>query len=524
MEINGVYNLMSKQNLFFECDCWQSNGQSFEARVLCNEQYTNPQNLLNYIEQYNCRKKLDEDGLFLAVVYYKGQLYFFADSTTSQWVLYYTKIGDKVYYSTSLKKLLKSSGIKRYMDLIAAKGFLKNGIVLGNQTLVEGVKKLDAGEIIILKNGKIKSKHIRYSITSSKKCSDLIGTLRQSVNRYANNIENVYMPLSGGYDSNLILDTLEKSNHTIDAFTVGGEIGKNEIQSVKNNIKTYKNITHHTCLANQTLFTKLAEIVWRLDGYVYERGVFLQYLLADLVSKNNGKTFICGECSDEHQHLLYKKEAKRVLHKKTFSPLETVNWMLQPYSQGNFIVMKKSSLMLNSFGIKSCYPFATKKFTDVAATFGKENLDGKQLYIKLLKKELPKDLYDGLIHAGGATSIEAIICQKDIDELHKIVAENDLINKIKNDTPDCYTPLWADFYELFLSEKGKTSIRLMKGYVKYTVKSILTKLNLYHNRIDRLDDSLETDIKAYYLMLFSDLFLSDKVNYDFDSSNINKSI
>lgn len=514
MEISGVYDLTSGQNQFIDCDCSILEDNSCSARILCNAGYTKPQNIIKYITE---NSKLDEDGLFLAVILYNGALYIFSDSSTSQWVLYYTLAKNKFFYSTSLKKLLTLSGIRREFDLTAAKGFLKNGIVLGNHTLVNNVYKLNVCETIIVKKSKITSKQTKYTKPKKHTKQELISALRDSILKFAKGKKNIFMPLSGGFDSNMVLNTL-KDSYTIDAFTVGGESGKNEIPIVEKNIKSYKNVTHHTCLADSSLFSKLPEIIWRLDGYVYERGIFLQYMLADLVSKNGGKHLICGECSDEHQCLLYRQEYKHYLHNKV-SPVQTLDWMLQPYSWGNFVVLKKSALMLNSFGILGCYPFATKKFTDVAAGLGKKNLDKKLLYISLLENELPKELYDGLFHAGGSTSIETIISEVDKTNITQAVANSELIKKIYA-SQDCYKSFWSDFAELYLSEKGKNTPSVFKGYLKYVTKKILSTLNLYNHTFEPYDDSLENNIKAYYLLLFGELFLSGKYDENFGKETI----
>lgn len=506
MEISGIYDLSSEKNQFIDCDCFVLEDTTCSARILCNTEYTKPQKIIKYITE---KSEIDEDGLFLAVILYKGALYIFSDSSTSQWVLYYTLTDNKFFYSTSLKKLLILSGIKREFDITAAKGFLKNGIVLGNHTLINNVYKLDVCETIYCGKGKIRSKHTKYAKPMKHSEQELISTIKDSILKFAKGKQKISMPLSGGFDSNLVLNSL-KDLYRIDAFTVGGKVGKNEIPLVERNIKPYKNVVHHTHLADTSLFSKLPEIIWRLDGYVYERGIFLQYLLANMVSKSGIKSLICGECSDEHQCLLYQKEYKHYLHNKV-SPLQTLDWMLQPYSWGNLIVLKKSALMLNSFGILGCYPFATKRFTDVAASVGKKNLDKKQLYISLLKSELPKELYDGLFHAGGSTSIESIVSESDKVNIAQAIANSKLIKRITA-TQDCYKSFWNDFAELYLAEKGGDTLRVFKGYLKYVTKKILSLLNLYNNKSEPYDDSLENNIKAYYLLLFGELFLSG--NYD----------
>lgn len=506
MEINGFYDLKTKQNTFLICDCWKYDGDAYSARILCNEHYTNPVALVDYITKDGAHRKISEDGLFMAVVCYKDRLYIFADAATSQWVMYYTITGDKLFYSSSLKSLLKESGIHREMDLSAAKGFLKSGIVMGSSTLVSGVNKLDVGEMLIVKNGSVKSKRIKYISSICRSDADLLTALKDSIERYTSQDQKVFMPLSAGYDSNMILNTVAKSNHTIEAFTIGGDTGKNEIPIVEKNIRLYDRINHHTELANQSLFKKLPEIIWRLDGYVYERGIFLQYLLADLVARNGGKTFICGECSDEHQSLLYQKDMKR-RQSHNISPLETMDWMLQPYAWGNFVVLKKSALMLNSFGIQGCYPFATKRFTDIAISLGSKNLDKKALYIELLKDELPIELYEGLFHAGGSTSVNAIISDEDRAVIREKIENSELIQKIKSNTKICNKPFWMNYAELYLSEKGNNNFSVIIGYLKYLAKIVLSKMRLYSKVSEPIEDSLETDIKAYYLILFYELFI-----------------
>jgi len=220
---------------------------------------------------------------------------------------------------------------------------------------------------------------------------------------------------------------------------------------------------------------------------------------------------ICGECSDEHQHLLYAKEMMwRAKQKDGF--LYHFDWMLDPYTQGNFVVLKKSALMLNSFGIKGCYPFATKKFTDVATDFGKYNLSDKKYFIGELKGELPQKLYDSLVHAGGSTSIESVISKNDAEKIKRIVADSSLINKIKSETPKLRVSFKQDFHELYLSQKGRVNFKVALGYFKCLIKKILNKLRIYSERTVELKESFETDIKSYYLILFSELFLSEKFN------------
>ena len=103
------------------------------------------------------------------------------------------------------------------------------------------------------------------------------------------------MPLSNGYDSNLILHTIRSFiNRRIHAFTIGGKKGRNEIPFVSNNLRSYNNIVHHTGIVDECIFEYFPDIVWRLDGTLYEGGVFLQYALSKLAREKGAYCMICG--------------------------------------------------------------------------------------------------------------------------------------------------------------------------------------------------------------------------------------
>ena len=55
------------------------------------------------------------------------------------------------------------------------------------------------------------------------------------------------------------------------------------------------------------------------------------------------------------------------------------------------------------------------------------------------------------------------------------------------------------------------------GFVLYVLK-------LYSEKTDSIDDSLETDIKSYYLIIFSKLFLSGDYDSYFDKNTFNLNI
>jgi asparagine synthetase B (glutamine-hydrolysing) len=84
------------------------------------------------------------NGVYILVIHDKKtkNLYIFHDQNTSALTLYYTILETKVFYSTSIKKLLKESGIKRSLNNETVSDFIVNGFINGSQTLINNIFKI----------------------------------------------------------------------------------------------------------------------------------------------------------------------------------------------------------------------------------------------------------------------------------------------------------------------------------------------------------------------------------------------
>lgn len=112
-------------------------------------------------------------------------------------------------------------------------------------------------------------------------------------------VERLALTLGSEYDSNFILFSLRKLTlNKIEAISVGG-IKINEIPQTKLIVDTYKNIVHNTKIIDRTAIDSFPDIVWRIEGYVFERGLFLQYELGKILNEININTVFLGECADQ---------------------------------------------------------------------------------------------------------------------------------------------------------------------------------------------------------------------------------
>ena len=90
-------------------------------------------------------------GVYQLLVYDKKMsLHIFHGMSTFPQVMYYATDQDCLYYSTSLKFILKHVGIRRRFDKNGLREFLLNGYVVGSKTLVEDVRKVEGKSVCSL--------------------------------------------------------------------------------------------------------------------------------------------------------------------------------------------------------------------------------------------------------------------------------------------------------------------------------------------------------------------------------------
>ena len=502
MELTGRYNL---ENGFHENQ--MTGGSVYEneqfysvAFDACKEHFAETITTLFQNYQYECIEQVED--LFLAVLYEKEnkKLYLFTDITTSPLNLYYTVSEKELFYSTSLKKLLLHSGIKRKMDMRAAKIFTHNGYICGNRTLIEGVKKLAFGEILEAGVDTFQIKQYPYSLktrTVEEAKSIYMQTIKESIEEHISQEEEVYMPLSGGYDSNCILANIRQFNQkTVHAFTVGSKNGTNEIPIVEKIVDQEPNIILKSQEVSKDLFDRFPDIIWRLDGCTYESGVFLQYALANMVHQWGGKKLLCGESNNEIQNEKYYEDLQNVL-KGNITETHILSYSENPFVATNLMILKKSSIMLNSFGIVGLYPYKNKKVVEISNTLKDVNGSQRTIFKQECKKIIEDERINLMKSLGGTTGIRSVLSENDRNRIAKITSQNALIQKVRHQKVKLYYP------ESILKRKARE-------VVHYIRKTFLKKQA----------DPDETCIRELYLMIFNELFITGKYDSNFEDSQI----
>lgn len=193
-------------------------------------------------------------------------------------------------FSSELKSLLKNPQIPKIIDRIALEAYLSLGFIPGDLSIIQGVKKLSPGTILVMtKQG---HKFLKYW---KPKSFPKIAPSREVLNSLlAKSIDSQTISdvpwgvfLSGGLDSSLIVHYLSKHHRNIQTFSLKfTEPEFDESNFARQIAKKYK--THHTEIlyTSKILRREFSEIVSKLDEPLADPSLFPTYHLAKIASKN----------------------------------------------------------------------------------------------------------------------------------------------------------------------------------------------------------------------------------------------
>lgn len=215
---------------------WNSSANCFVKGYLFdkNDNFYRDEKLLEYFEEVESFTDFEErvqyaNGCF-AVIFKKDEDLFLATDKIRSIPLFYSRfegswvVSDNPYYITEKTGLKDKNGI-------AGIEFLATGYVTGNETLVDELRQVQAGEIINLKQDDLFGKFY-YSFRVNDAIDEDYDVMRmagisvfeKATLRLAKSLEGrtAVIPLSGGYDSRLIAVMLKNAGYeNVVCFTYG---------------------------------------------------------------------------------------------------------------------------------------------------------------------------------------------------------------------------------------------------------------------------------------------------------------
>lgn len=324
--------------------------------------------------------------------------------------LYFCQKDEIIYFGTTLSVMKHLSKIPFRLNASMLPHFLYNGFLPKSHTLIQAVYKLSAGFRLQMNQQGIQLHKMSFDdIYANETISDHItdyhqilkGAVRQSMQGTGDADSSYTLALSSGYDSNFILYQIQKidPNANFRIYSVGGVKGIDETQTATKIADLYQNTVFNKSLVSPKTFDQLDDIVKRLEGSVYERGIFLQYELAKKLSEHNINHLICGECADQ------------VFHVNTYADTSDTflfDYANTPYEMATNVVFKKSTIMLNSFGIKGLYPYLDTNVVRLGYHIRHLNGVSKEFHKSQCEQLFPKQLMGFISKKGGTTDLESL--------------------------------------------------------------------------------------------------------------------
>ena len=421
----------------------------------CKKEFPFVQHDLDLILELYLKKGLRSlnqlDGLFNCVVldFNLRKLWILQDRFMSLDHIYFYDGDKKFVFANDLKFLLRKID-KKQVNADCLPSYLKYSYVPSQDTLFRGIHKIPLGKMLV------------YNFSSAD-CSLVPNHYEPDGKRYAEKEETYLelldeslhvrlteggnkrfgLPLSGGFDTNLILARILKHRwfKKIRVFTIGSSAQDSELPIVRKIIKEYRKrgleIELIKYVVNGHEINDLPQIIFDYSEPITQSGIILRKCLSELMKKHRVDIGILGEGADQvfrcgiyRQEIFYKKfrqedddslyrDNQNILFFRHCSNQELGKLLKQkslsdPYCHenpvwvfNNYCLLKQIHLKFNQITVR--LPFLNNKLVD----FVQENCDfsekkDKQFQKMVVAGVLPDAIFTQLGKKGGTTPSELL--------------------------------------------------------------------------------------------------------------------
>ena len=251
------------------------------------------------------------NGMFAFAIYDKDKdLLFLARDRAGEKPLFYWHSGNSFAFSSELKGLMKCPFIPRRLDLTAMNFYLAYGYVPRDMCILEGVKKLPQGHVLILERQKnllrsraywsLPKQEMHKHDDANELVAELRGLLTDSVQRQLVADVPVGILLSGGVDSSIVTALAsEVSSRAVKTFTISFPDHAGFDESKYARIVANHFGTEHTVLpAESASYELLPELAAQYDEPMADSSMIPTYLVSKLI-RQYATVAIGGDGGDE---------------------------------------------------------------------------------------------------------------------------------------------------------------------------------------------------------------------------------
>jgi len=253
--------------------------------------------------------------------------------------LYYSITSKHFVFGSEPKVLFKSNLIPKKINEHAIFEYFCRHSPPYLQSIYLNVFEVEPGTCLKINNKREKKKYTFYKIESGWQTVDskeILSNKNEILFKFKDKLNSsickhlvsdvpVGITLSGGLDSNIILDSLKKNNLSeFKTFTYSTLSKDNETKIVKKILKQTTNIKHKFIKLNlNQQISNIKELSKYFDGPVSYPSSMSLDKLSEIANKENYKVLICGQGADE---LFFGYERYNYWKKKLYNEKDKIIW------------------------------------------------------------------------------------------------------------------------------------------------------------------------------------------------------
>lgn len=358
----------------------------------------------------------DIDGLYSMIVFDKlnGKIIALQDIFSYFHPLYYSTFGGGICIALFLRQIIAETKMQPRLNSANIAEFLYNGFLTDDRSLICNICKVLAMNVMTYdcKSHKVGYKKRVYPISAEGE-SDYFEIIRENLREFLDGKPSINMALSSGYDSNFLLDSVNRIDPSckITAYTIGAANGNDETQNVKKICAYHPEVRLKVGQVTPDVLQSLPQMVCELEDSVFERGIFLQYVLSKNLSESGAGSLLLGEGADQ----ILSSEFKTSADPYYFVGIEKhYPWVYYPYEMLTYIILKKNGIFLRNRDVKAYYPYLKANFIRGVSGFRKSNGTSKEHYKAYVAGRVGKEVGEILNKRPGSTNLSTLFDQKNM--------------------------------------------------------------------------------------------------------------
>ena len=248
------------------------------------------------------------NGMFSVVLRDKKEklLLLIVDRFGSARPIYYN-ISAKLFFSSHLKKLLLNCEVDENIDKNALALFLKYSYIPSPNTIIENVRKLNPGEMLIFKGENFRlERYLDFEVKREK--ISVAEAVYQYNKLLSNSIslrlekqknQNIGVFLSGGLDSSAnVALAAELGIGSFETYGVGFDNPKIDERPYAKIVADHFDVPFNDYVFNGTEIEDLPQMLWQLEQPFLENGLLLTYAGFKSINQK-ADIIISGNCTDQ---------------------------------------------------------------------------------------------------------------------------------------------------------------------------------------------------------------------------------